>query len=119
MTILIVLAVLFSTVLFAGLFYRSRVPDEPRRETVDSLRLDPETATWFELAQLPGIGETLARRITDYRDAQRRGEPTGDRVFRSAADLDGVSGIGPRTLERIAPYLCFPAAARHTQSSPN
>jgi len=47
---------------------------------------------------LPGIGETMARRIVDERLA--RG------AFADRRDLERrVRGIGPRTLERIRPYL--------------
>jgi competence protein ComEA len=49
------------------------------------------------MVQLPGLGETLARRIIT--DRQQRGP------FRDIDDLDRVDGIGLRTLERIRPYL--------------
>jgi len=61
-------------------------------------QVDVNAAQWPELAQLPGIGETMARRITDERVA--RGN------FADHQDLQHrVQGIGPRTLERIRPYL--------------
>jgi competence protein ComEA len=60
--------------------------------------VDLNTADWPELAQLPDIGETLARRIVEVRQT---GGP-----FLDHADLrHRVQGIGPRTLERIKPYL--------------
>lgn len=59
--------------------------------------VDLNQATWPELAQLPEVGEVLARRIVARRREQ--GE------YRSRDDLLDVSGIGPRTLARIAPYL--------------
>ena len=52
---------------------------------------------WPELSQLPGIGETLARRIVESR--------VDDGPFVDHSDLTRVRGIGPRTLARIAPYL--------------
>jgi competence protein ComEA len=55
------------------------------------------TPDWPELSQLPGIGEALARRIVESR--QRDGE------FVDHQELRRVRGIGPRTLERITPYL--------------
>ena len=59
---------------------------------------------WPELTQLPGIGETLARRIVESR---RQAGPFADHE-----DIRRVRGIGPRTLERISPYLqSMPAAA--------
>lgn len=61
-------------------------------------QVDVNAAQWPELAQLPGIGETMARRIVDERVA--RGQ------FADHEDLRRrVQGVGPRTLERIRPYL--------------
>lgn len=59
--------------------------------------VDVNTAEWPELAQLPDIGEVLARRIVATR--QSRGP------FGSTDELLEVHGIGPRKLARIAPYL--------------
>lgn len=59
--------------------------------------VDVNTADWPELAQLPGIGETLAQRIIATRD--ERGP------FLDHDDLRRVRGIGPKTLEKIRPYL--------------
>ena len=60
-------------------------------------QIDVNEATWPEFAQLPGIGETLARRIVDSRAAQG--------PFLDNTDLGRVRGIGPITLERIDVYL--------------
>ena len=54
-------------------------------------------ADWPELTLLPNIGETLGRRIVEYR--QQHGP------FESVAELQNVKGIGPKTLRRIAPYV--------------
>ena len=59
--------------------------------------VDINGADWPELAQLPRIGETLARRIVESR--RREGS------FRNHEDLCRVKGIGPRTLQRLSPYL--------------
>jgi len=77
---------------------RDRLIDIQRapRRSVDYL-VDVNQATWPELAQMPGIGETLARRIVESR------ETAGP--FLDHGDLERVRGIGPRTLERIKPYL--------------
>jgi len=60
-------------------------------------RLDVNQATWPELALLPGIGETLARKIVASREQ--------DGAFREADDLLRVSGIGPKKLAALRPYL--------------
>lgn len=60
-------------------------------------QVDLNAADWPEIAALPEIGETLARRIVATRDANG--------PFRTFDDLDRVPGIGPRTIEHIRPYL--------------
>ena len=70
-------------------------------DTAESLRAsfqtDINSADWTELMQLPEIGEALAKRIIESREREGR--------FNSHDDLDRVRGIGPKTLERIRPYL--------------
>ena len=55
------------------------------------------SASQAELESLPGIGPALAERILNYR------EVIG--FFRREDELLDVSGIGPATLENIAPLL--------------
>jgi competence protein ComEA len=59
--------------------------------------VDINAAEWPELAELPEIGEMLARRIVESRSAAG---PFGDHD-----DLLRVNGIGPRTLDKLRPYL--------------
>jgi competence protein ComEA len=59
--------------------------------------VDINSAEWPELAELPDIGETLARRIVESRAAGGR--------FAEHEDLLRVRGIGPRTLDKLRPYL--------------
>ena len=59
--------------------------------------LDLNDADSAELRQLPGVGPALAERIVD-----RRRESGG---FGRIEDLREVHGIGPRTLERLRPWL--------------
>ena len=59
--------------------------------------LDVNTATWVEWMQLEGIGEKLAVRIVEDREASG--------PFSSIDEVTRVRGIGPKTLERIRPYL--------------
>ena len=78
----------------------------PRGELIEIDRAEPlvaryqvniNTAEWFELAELPDVGETLARRIVESRNT--RGP------FKDNNQLRRVRGIGPRTLEKMMPYL--------------
>lgn len=57
------------------------------------------TATAEELAGLPGVGETLARRIVDYRAEHG--------PFEKPEDLLGVSGIGGKKLAGLEGRIAF------------
>ena len=59
--------------------------------------VDINQADWPELAQVPGVGETLARRIVERRETLG---PYADNQ-----DLLEIQGIGPRTLDRMRPFL--------------
>jgi competence ComEA-like helix-hairpin-helix protein len=59
--------------------------------------IDLNSAPEEELIRLPGIGQSLARRILAYRAAHGR--------FPGVDALADVRGIGPKTLVRIRPYL--------------
>ncbi len=60
-------------------------------------RIDINRADWPEFSLLPGVGETLARRIVESRRV--------DGEFRTHDDLQRVRGIGAVRLEAIRPYL--------------
>jgi len=76
--------------------------DDPARV---QMGINPNSAAWYELAQLPGLGESAGRAIVAYREERRR--TTTRPVFTNAADLEPVPGVGPRTIERIAAHLRF------------
>lgn len=82
------------------------IDHEPPRKI--DYRVDINTATWPELAQLPGLGEGLARRIVASRER--------DGAFTDHEALRRVPGIGGKTLERIRPYL-RPIASRLAQET--
>ena len=69
--------------------------------------IDPNTARWFEFAQLPGIGEALAKRMADFRQRSRSSLDPSAPAFRAPADLALVRGIGEKTVRRIGPFLRF------------
>jgi len=59
--------------------------------------VDINEADWPELLQLPGVGEIMAQRIVESRKTAG--------PFADHDDLRRVRGIGPKTLERLRPYL--------------
>jgi len=67
---------------------------EPRHAAFE---VDLNAATWPELAQLPDVGEVLAKRIVESRETEG--------PFLDHDGLRRVRGIGPKTLNRIRPYL--------------
>lgn len=69
--------------------------------------VNPNTASWTSLARLPGIGETKAKAIIDYREAFYQDHSKDKFPFESPDDLKKVKGIGPATVEKIRAYLCL------------
>jgi competence protein ComEA len=83
---------------FAHGGHRGELIEIDRAEPLTARYLvDVNKADWPEFAELPDVGETLARRIIESRTETG---PFGDHD-----DLLRVRGIGPRTLERLKPYL--------------
>jgi competence protein ComEA len=66
-------------------------------------RLDLNRATRSELALMPGVGASKAQGIDDYRRSHG--------PFRKLDDLRNVPGIGPKTFDKIRPWLFVDAAA--------
>lgn len=62
-------------------------------------RIDADRATARELERLPDVGPSLARRIVADRESLG--------AFGGIVGLDRVAGVGPATLERLAPHLSF------------
>jgi len=69
------------------------VPEAP-----PTYRVNVNAADWPALALVPGLGETLARRIVAERKA-RSGR------FGTLEELTAVRGIGEKTLNRLRRYL--------------
>jgi competence protein ComEA len=59
--------------------------------------VDINTAPESDLAQLPGVGPSLARRIVEYR--------TANGPFQMPDDLQNVSGIGPNKFAKMEPFV--------------
>lgn len=77
----------------------------PAEETKDSApgllegeRINLNTASAEDLMRLPGIGKTRAADIVAYRQAKG--------PFSRLEDIMEVSGIGQKTYEKLAPYIC-------------
>jgi len=64
---------------------------EPGPESVGKININ--TASVEELAELPGIGDLLAQNIVAYREAY------GD--FSSVDDLENIAGVGPSTIDDL------------------
>jgi len=71
--------------------------------------IDVNRAPWWELTLLPGIGEGKAKAVVEFREVQRanNGWDEDQPVFRSPEDLQQVHGIGPKTVERMTPFVRF------------
>lgn len=61
-------------------------------------KLNPNTASVAQLAQLPSIGEKKAQAIVDCRNKE---------AFEKPEDMEKTPGIGPKTVEKLKPWLVF------------
>ena len=78
-----------------------RTGPAPHAVALTTRTLDVNTARPDELELLPRIGPELAERIVTFREEHGR--------FESLESLDAVPGIGPHTLEEVAPFVRFSA----------
>ncbi len=84
----------------------------PKTEVVDTdpesikLKIDLNRAEWYELIILPGIGETKARAIVEYR------QETG--FFENIEQLSEINGIGAETVKRIKDLVYIKRAEKHS-----
>ena len=84
--------------------FGSALPVLPDRVAAATEKINPNTAPVGSLRRLSGIGPVRAAAIAEYAAAH------GPVAFHRAEDLTAVSGIGPGTVERLRPYLAFPAS---------
>lgn len=68
-------------------------------------RINPNTAAIGSLVRLPGIGKARALDILHYRQSQT--DAADGPVFTTPDDLQAIRGIGPKTAEKLAPWLTF------------
>jgi competence protein ComEA len=71
-------------------------PEPPPASSV-ARKINLNKATQAELELLPRVGPATAKAILSYRALNG--------PFRSVQDLDKVKGIGPKTMERLAPLV--------------
>lgn len=69
----------------------------PPQSFAPESQVELNEATLDDLMGLPGIGETKAQAILDYRDAHGG--------FRYLEELTLVDGIGQSTFEKLEPYI--------------
>jgi len=72
-------------------------------------RIDINSAGWIEWVQMERIGETLATRIIE--DREQNGP------FENIDDLKRVKGIGPKTVEKLRPWLKVGSEGNDLESS--
>lgn len=63
-------------------------------------RIDINSAGWVEWTQIEGIGEATANKIVADRESNG--------AFKSIDELLRVKGVGPKTLEKMRPFLREP-----------
>lgn len=118
--------VVFLTILCCALLVkyacRSAFLDDPEPDIAPrgaelADHLDPNTATWQELAAIVGLGEKKAKAIVAYREAWHAKHPQMP-AFAGPQDLRHIKGIGPATVSNILPFLVFPEPAGTTATRP-
>jgi DNA uptake protein ComE-like DNA-binding protein len=82
-----------------------RAAGQPGPAIVLEDTINPNTASVASLLRLPGVGPQRAQAIVDYRMQveKQRGGP----AFRDLRDVDAVPGLGPATVQGMAPFLRF------------
>lgn len=76
----------------------SIIKDETDAKDGEKIMININTASITELQKIPGIGQTIASRIIEYRKENGK--------FNSIEDIQKVSGIGSSKFNNIKKYIC-------------
>lgn len=74
----------------------------PKSEKLDNLKLDLNQSAYGELAQIPGIGKSIALEIVNYRKAFGG--------FNCLDEIEKLKGVGKKTAEKIRRHLVVAGA---------
>ncbi len=89
-------------------------PAQPARFNALADRLDPNTATWQDLAVLPQLGESRAKDVIAYREEFVAAHP-GELAFNKLEDLLRIKGFGVAMIQTLNPYLMFSSTNASTR----
>lgn len=99
-----VLASLIGLILSLTFLWQNR--EQYQRISPLQTKINPNVSSIGNLVRLPGIGLNRAMQIFDYRNRFMT-EHEGGKAFEKPEDLNNIRGIGPKTVEAIAPFLEF------------
>lgn len=88
----------------APLEHSAAKKSKPAKKSLKLKSINVNTASQKELQRLPYIGPVTANSIIEYRNEHG--------PFKSIKELDNVKRIGPKTLERIEPYVYLEEAGK-------
>jgi competence ComEA-like helix-hairpin-helix protein len=90
--------------ILVGVFVADYVTGQLSRKDISVYNtVNPNSAPLESLVRLPGVGPATATSIIEY----RKDTPVDKEAFTQPADLQSIKGIGPKTVEKIEPWLSF------------
>ncbi|KAB2946703.1 MAG: helix-hairpin-helix domain-containing protein [Phycisphaerae bacterium] len=112
----VALGIVLAAILLHAVHLATVKDDPPPPGTDRALCIDPNRATWTELAVVPGLGPVRA--LTIVRHRQSLVAASSSVAFRNVSALDPVAGVGPATIEDVRRYLRFTddGSARSTEA---